>query len=71
MQLSIAPQQEMQIKRAHKFGRYHNSKAEQHHGGDLASEPENLSVRDKDNSQILEDRVHGDTQKLQTSKGEQ
>jgi hypothetical protein len=41
-----------------KIPTHHNGKTEKHHWSDLASEPEDLSVGNEDNGQVLEDRVH-------------
>lgn len=43
---------------------HHDSKAEKHHWGDLASEPKHFSVGNEDNGQVLEDRIDRDAQEL-------
>lgn len=46
-------------------GTYHECKAEEHHWGDFAPEPQYLTIGNQDNGQILEDGIERDAQVLQ------
>lgn len=43
----------------------HQAEGEEGHVGDRATEPEDLTVGDQDNSQVLEDSVDGDGEELE------
>ena len=43
----------------------HQTKGEQGHASDRAAKPEDLTVRDEDDGQVLEDGIHGDRKELE------
>ena len=43
----------------------HQTEGEQSHGGDAAAEPEDLTVGDDNDGQVLEDGVHGNGEELE------
>ena len=43
----------------------HQAERKQGHGGDAAAEPEDLTISDNNDGQVLEDGVHGDGEELE------
>lgn len=46
-------------------GEDHQTEGEERHAGDGATEPEDFTVCDQDDGQVLEDRVHWDRKELE------